>query len=216
LKPAYQIHATVGVEISAILLKAMAQKPEGRYASANEFREALRRLGRVEPKINQVGKVNEVGPIKTKHDGPRLRLDMVVSKKRFGPGAATVILMSTLGLGAGALYGSQRWLQALDVSSAVPALSLKQSATSRRIEKPRGPQAMEVSSPKVKHGVDNDSARAAEKSDAEERSSNRVPREKQPTKRVYRYRIEAPSIRMPNPEPRDGVTPPADGISNEH
>ena len=46
LKPANKIHAAVGPQIAAILNKAMAQKPEDRYADANEFREALRRMGR--------------------------------------------------------------------------------------------------------------------------------------------------------------------------
>ncbi|HLN98189.1 MAG TPA: serine/threonine-protein kinase, partial [Pyrinomonadaceae bacterium] len=49
LRPADQIHEAVGTQITAILNKAMAQKPEERYASANEFREALRRIGRTKP-----------------------------------------------------------------------------------------------------------------------------------------------------------------------
>src|SRR5256714_58621 len=46
LKPANKVHEAVGAEISAILNRAMAQKPENRYATANEFREAFRRMGR--------------------------------------------------------------------------------------------------------------------------------------------------------------------------
>lgn len=46
LKSADEIHAAVGPQIAAILNKAMAQKPEDRFADANEFREALRRMGR--------------------------------------------------------------------------------------------------------------------------------------------------------------------------
>lgn len=46
LKPANEIHRKVGPELAAILNKAMAQNPQHRYASADEFREALRRLGR--------------------------------------------------------------------------------------------------------------------------------------------------------------------------
>src|SRR5262249_409600 len=48
LRPANEIHAAVGAELAAILQKAMAQNPSDRYASAGEFREALRRLGRVD------------------------------------------------------------------------------------------------------------------------------------------------------------------------
>ena len=48
LKPANEINSAVGAELAAILTKAMAQNPDERYGSAKEFREALRRLGRVE------------------------------------------------------------------------------------------------------------------------------------------------------------------------
>ena len=46
LRPAYELHAAVGPEISAILLKAMELNPARRFADANEFRQALKRLGR--------------------------------------------------------------------------------------------------------------------------------------------------------------------------
>ncbi|HZE70142.1 MAG TPA: serine/threonine-protein kinase [Pyrinomonadaceae bacterium] len=46
LKPANEIHPSVGAEITAILNRAMAQDAQDRYASAREFREALRRTGR--------------------------------------------------------------------------------------------------------------------------------------------------------------------------
>src|SRR5438034_1036705 len=48
LKPANEINSAVGPELAAILSKAMAQNPDERYASAVEFREALRRVGRVD------------------------------------------------------------------------------------------------------------------------------------------------------------------------
>jgi predicted Ser/Thr protein kinase len=48
LLPANEIHPAVGPQIAAILNKAMAQKPEDRYTDANEFREALRRMGRTQ------------------------------------------------------------------------------------------------------------------------------------------------------------------------
>ena len=48
LKPANEIIAAVGVELSAILTRAMAQNPDERYATAAEFREALRQIGRVD------------------------------------------------------------------------------------------------------------------------------------------------------------------------
>jgi serine/threonine protein kinase len=48
LKPADEIVEAVGVELAAILTRAMAQNPDDRYATAAEFREALRRIGRVD------------------------------------------------------------------------------------------------------------------------------------------------------------------------
>jgi eukaryotic-like serine/threonine-protein kinase len=48
LKSADEINAAVGPELSAILNRAMAQNPNDRYRSAAEFREALRRVGRVD------------------------------------------------------------------------------------------------------------------------------------------------------------------------
>jgi hypothetical protein len=48
LRPANEIHAAVGPEITAILCRAMAQNPEERYASASDFRKALWRVGRDE------------------------------------------------------------------------------------------------------------------------------------------------------------------------
>lgn len=48
LKPANEVTSAVGYELAAILDRAMAQNPNERYHSATEFREALRRVGRVE------------------------------------------------------------------------------------------------------------------------------------------------------------------------
>ena len=48
LRPANEIHRAVGPEIASMLSRAMALNPEDRYASASEFREALRRVGRKE------------------------------------------------------------------------------------------------------------------------------------------------------------------------
>ena len=48
LRPADEIYRAVGREIAAILSRAMALNPEDRYASASDFREALRKVGRKE------------------------------------------------------------------------------------------------------------------------------------------------------------------------
>ena len=48
LKPANEVNSVVGPELAAILNCAMAQNPDERYASAGEFREALRQVGRID------------------------------------------------------------------------------------------------------------------------------------------------------------------------
>lgn len=48
LRPAHAINGAVGIELSAILNRAMAQNPNQRYAGATEFRDALRRVGRTD------------------------------------------------------------------------------------------------------------------------------------------------------------------------
>ena len=48
LKPANEINSAAGPELAAILSKATAQNPDERYAAAVEFREAHRRVGRVD------------------------------------------------------------------------------------------------------------------------------------------------------------------------
>jgi serine/threonine protein kinase len=49
---AHELNPAVGLELSAILSKAMAPDPSERYRTANEFREALRRLGRIDEPAN--------------------------------------------------------------------------------------------------------------------------------------------------------------------
>jgi serine/threonine protein kinase len=46
LRSANEINRTISAELAAILHRAMAEEPENRFASARDFREALRRVGR--------------------------------------------------------------------------------------------------------------------------------------------------------------------------
>jgi serine/threonine protein kinase len=46
LRPANEINSAIGPELSSILDRAMSQNADDRYASAKEFREALRQIGR--------------------------------------------------------------------------------------------------------------------------------------------------------------------------
>ena len=122
LKPANKINPVVGPHIAAILQRAMAQKSEDRYATATDFREALRRVGRatideaspakVAPAVS-IEKVEDAEfPERGKHTGIDLNLEMVASARRFSPGGVTAALMIVGALVAGLLYATQTWFSA--------------------------------------------------------------------------------------------------------
>lgn len=125
LKPAIEVHAAVGQQISAILMKAMAQRPEDRYASANDFREAFRRMGRtgnlaavvnsevdkgVVPEVlRPVAEKLPIGEGGTMVKSAVVELAMVESARRFGPAGITAALVLLVVLTGGIFYGSQSW-----------------------------------------------------------------------------------------------------------
>lgn len=126
LQPADKIHAAVGPQIAAILQKAMAQSPEDRYASAHEFREAFRRMGRTSDLASIVDSDIDAGIVpRTIEPGDEhfaiadatvvkaavVQMAMVESARRFGPGAMTAVLVMLVGLGGGVLYAAQNWLR---------------------------------------------------------------------------------------------------------
>jgi serine/threonine protein kinase len=129
LLPADHIHKAVGLQIAAILNKALAQKPEERYENANEFREALRRMGRSEPVKVNIGRneatnpgdsayrekihISEITSVRVP-ESSGLDLALVASARRFGPGGATAVLALLIALAAGILYGSQAWFPTAD------------------------------------------------------------------------------------------------------
>jgi serine/threonine protein kinase len=160
LRPANEIHEAVGPQIAAILNKALAQKPEERYSNANEFREALRRMGRTragEGKVERkaASKSERASASETIHiseitslRGPAeqvVNLALVGSAKRFGPAGATAVLAAIVTLAAGILYGSQRWFPTANqvttaTSAGDSAAALRQSAGARKPERVRTPE----------------------------------------------------------------------------
>lgn len=190
LLPANQIHHIVGQEIAAILMQAMAQKPEDRFASASEFREALRRVGRrraerVEPEPCEI-KRNESTP----------KIEMVESRKRFGPGSATALLMAMFMIGAGALDSAQNWFDAPGkMTSSSPSESGKRRSTVAQ---------------KNEEGLESNGTRLAEKTyfndgtNAREntiRHRETVLKNRPPsTKRPATQQLAAPIIHLPEAE----------------
>jgi serine/threonine protein kinase len=114
LQPANKIYAAVGPQVAGILGKAMALRPEERYANATDFREALRRVGRinigpVKVEMNAPAKIDsqpEETVVRQKDKaGPRLA--MVESRRRFGPMAIAALLLIAGVVAFAIFYNSQ-------------------------------------------------------------------------------------------------------------
>ena len=101
LKPAHLINPGVGGQLSAILNRAMAQNPNDRFATASEFREALRRLGRAE--VNEgLEFVAHAAPIEAMVVGPHgehliaaVRVQAISRLGAHAIAAAFVIVLTT-------------------------------------------------------------------------------------------------------------------------
>lgn len=222
LKAANKILPAVGPDIAAILDKAMAQKPEDRYASANEFREDLRRVGRADNEETHVpsestsrvevthARVPEVAPLK---------MAMVESARRFGPANFTAVLVAIMTLAAGIMYGSERWFQSPEKAPTEPSANVvatqRQAGAARKSDRPRT--------------IDYDSAtaaktRATNNTNPVERISEKkrvdFPGNAQAPKDLLRgargsergkslRRINAPGVRLPSPELLESFPAPA-------
>ena len=103
LKPANEIIAAVGVELAAILTRAMAQNPDERYATAAEFREALRQIGRVDaPDMEYVIRNSEIDSTVVEiEETAIIKSARVSSTRRLGSHAVAavfVILLTAFGV----------------------------------------------------------------------------------------------------------------------
>ncbi|MFN2493009.1 MAG: serine/threonine-protein kinase [Pyrinomonadaceae bacterium] len=214
LVPANKIHAAVGPQIAAILNKAMAQKPEDRYPNASDFREALRRVGRTrsDAAASMVEDREDKGTISAPSaDAAALKMEMVVSARRFGPGGATAVLLVLVMLAAGILYGSQRWYgKNRGVEAASNNLTVqRQSLATRKTERSRSSENPSfaartrsgVDSNKVDHSSEKRNDAAAPKSTG---GSYGLTEPAAPAVRKSR-RLDAPSVRFPDPEFRESL-----------
>ena len=99
LKSAYEINPAVGEELSAILSCAMAQNPDERYASAGDFREALRWVGRVEQnESTQLDEQIDATVLATPESEIDVSVYKMAPKKMFGSrvlGACFIILLTS-------------------------------------------------------------------------------------------------------------------------
>ena len=179
LQPANRIHEAVGPQIAAILNKAMAQKPGERYESANDFREALRRMGRTriaEEKIERQRQARVWPAGETIHisdmTSPRvsepaaINMALVGSAKRFGPAGATAVLALLVTMAGGILYASQRWSIATDKITATPASDsavLHQSASPHKSDRARTSDNVAPSGARTKTSAADSKDRPADK-----------------------------------------------------
>ena len=126
LRPANEVHSAVGSEIAAILCRAMALSADDRYASANEFREALRQVGRGEAAAGKViadpsiAESADVGAVKVMSDRKAPSIDpfdsysilkppataWVVPRQGLHPGVIAAVLAVVLTAGMSAFYAS--------------------------------------------------------------------------------------------------------------
>lgn len=176
LKPANEIHAAVGLQISAILSKAMALKPEQRYENATQFREALRRIGRTDAVI-KVAPTRDCSPLQPtilrtelsdegEMEPSGMNMVLVGSARRFGPAGATAVLALVLTLAAGILYGSQRLFPDAEKETAQKVVddtgaAMRQSGAVRKTERAKGAEV-----------VSDFKSRNANESDKTQHSSN--------------------------------------------
>ena len=149
LTPANKIHEVVGPQISAILGKAMAQKAEDRYATASEFREALRSMGRTKkvgvkvevPTRREEIADSEVTSARRAASVAEPKMTMVVSNKRFGPAGVTVVLAILLTVAGGIFYVSRgRFEASVEAVTATPVNTVatqRPPAVGRKPERPR-------------------------------------------------------------------------------
>lgn len=223
LKFANQIHPAVGPEISSILNKAMAQRSEHRYASADDFREALRRVGRTHHggvKLPAPAYKNEIEDNEVTAVGADLNMPLVVSARRFGPGMVTACLVVVGVLAAGVFYASPGWFNSngnMLVTSANTAGIEALPALVRRSERPRVannnvvPAAAKTRNQNDGNLTERRSEKRVPPSGRSETSVRRQPESKIMESPKPRRAINAPAIRLPNPEIADnGATPGSD------
>jgi serine/threonine protein kinase len=245
LLSADKIHSGVGPEIAAILAKAMSQKPEDRYASANEFREALRRMGRHKsrhvnaeprngvdrrsPDISSTVHISDFTMLRAP-ESPVVNLALVASERRFGPPGTGAVLAIVLTLVAGALYGLYKWFPSPDGINAVmpanAASALRQTTSSRKSERARTTDAVELAPARPKSATDTNSIQSVESRSVAEALKSQTEKsgavdaktqaavsgrslDSTTSRKKVPSRPGAPSIRMPNPQLQDHAPVPS-------
>jgi serine/threonine protein kinase len=97
LKPANEVNRAIGAELAAILNRAMTQNPDERYASAAEFREVLRGIGRSNNPLNELRPSNqqfaELPAIAGGDDTTIGGTDEIIWRRALSPGASAAVVI---------------------------------------------------------------------------------------------------------------------------
>lgn len=235
LQPANKIHAAVGPQVAAILGKAMALRPEERFANATDFREALRRVGRinigpVNVQITEPAKadsqVEETVVRPSNKTAPHLA--MVESQRRFGPGAIAALLLILSSVAFAMFYDSQEHSPTTSNANAPVAKGTNESTPA-----PRKPDRATLSNSAVTNSkreasdrehanqlVNEQKKEANDREHANEKKREAVAVSAQPAatksqkaRNTQQSRPErsvgAPALRLPNPDMGNNLSAPS-------
>ncbi len=207
LKPANKINPLLGPEIAAILQKAMAQNSEERYASANDFREALRRLVQATNDRGQTRRETVEKLVKTettKVNRPRgdINLAMVASARRFGPGGLTAVLFVVCAVATGVIYAAPNWLTsaAAVIPTATEAATPPGLTATRKVEPSRPNSQPTVAPAKAKRQAEpTQTEKTVVRKEAEPQTTPKRPVQETKKTPKVQPKIGAPRIRLPDP-----------------
>jgi len=234
LQRADLVHKAVSPEFAAVLHKALAQKPEGRFENAVEFRDAIVTLrGKVAPvtldKPHEAPQTISPESLSANSSRSRARIPadvtlvLVGSARTFGPAGATAVLALMVALTAGIIYGSQRLFP--EVEKVVPPTAVEAALGTREfsMRKGRTPESGTPGLGRAKQNLASNN-RPAEKTAYTVLRNTPTEKHVEPVKAQINSRrtsepdgvlrrvlkgIGAPSIRLPEPE----VAPPAEPYS---
>jgi serine/threonine protein kinase len=221
------IRKTVGPEFAAILIRALAQKPEGRFANAAEFRAALQSLRRdqlplasvrrdaVQQTIPSIGERSLDSSRRTPVPAD-VTMALVGSARTFGPGAVTAVISLLVAITAGIIYGSQRLFPEVEKvtrrSSAEAAIGVRDLSAGKDRTDAAIPTPIRLRQNIAANNRPSEKAAdpVSRNSPTEKRvdtSNSRRPIEPDSVVHKVLKRIGAPSIRLPHP---DAVLTPQD------